>query len=129
MVAKMDDVEVVQKHLQKDIYYQREAIMAILLWTPAWSDPEPEPEPKPKPKPNSSLNGFKFFHIIYTMSDNKLVEIAFNTAMLYGLWTVYWDIANPLTVQTSDEVVHHIKDIFRPPRFDTSELGDIPGKE
>lgn len=31
MVAKMDDVEVVQKHLQKDIYYQREAIMAILL--------------------------------------------------------------------------------------------------
>jgi len=76
--------------------------MAILLWTPAWSDPElePEPEPKPKPKPNSSFNGLTFFHIIYMMSDNKLVEIAFNTAMLYGLWRVYWDIANPLTVQT-----------------------------
>lgn len=60
------------------------------------------------------------------MSDNKLVEIDFNTAMLYGLWRVYWDIA---TVQTFDEAVHHMKDIFRPPWFDTSELGDIPGKE
>lgn len=63
------------------------------------------------------------------MSDNKLVEIDFNTAMLYGLWRVYWDIANPLTVQTFDEAVHHMKDIFRPPRIDTSELGDILGKE
>lgn len=63
------------------------------------------------------------------MSDNKLVEIDFNTAMLYGLWRVYWDIVNPLTVQTFHEAVHHMKDIFRPPWFDTSELGDIPGKE
>ena len=49
--------------------------------------------------------------------------------MLYGLWRVYWDIAIPLTVQIFDEAVYHIKDIFRPPRFDTTETGDAPDKE
>ena len=65
------------------VYYQREVTMATLWRTPA---PEKEPEsqpPEPKPKPKSS-------HEIYTtMSGNKLVKIAFNALMLYGLWCFY----------------------------------------
>ena len=44
--------------------------------------------------------------------------------MLYGRSRVYWDIANPLTVQIFDEAVYHIKDILRPPRFETTKTDD-----
>ena len=74
----------------------------------------------------SMYNSSKEF---YMMSNNKLVEIVFNTAMLYSLWTVYWDIANSLTVKIFHEAVDHIKDIFQPPRFDRCERDDIPWKE
>ena len=65
------------------VYYQREVTMATLWRTPA-PEKEPESQPlEPKPKPKSS-------HEIYTtMSGNKLVKIAFNAAMLYGLWCFY----------------------------------------
>ena len=52
------------------------------------------------------------------MTENKLVKIAFNTAMLYDLWR-FPNISIPLAVQ------YHITDIFRPPRFDI-KLGKYP---
>lgn len=75
------------------------------------------------------VNGLKFFHIIETaLSDNKLVKIAFSTAMVYGLWRVYWDIAQPLTEQMFEEAFDNIKDIVITPHYDT-EPGVKPGEQ
>ena len=51
------------------VYYQREAIMANpgsqRKWG-AWDGAKAKAKAKAKTKPQSPLNGFKFFHIIYT---------------------------------------------------------------
>ena len=77
-------------------------------------------------KPQSSLYALKFFHIIHTMPDNK---VAFNTAMLYGLWRVYWNIATPSLYKFLMKRLSISKIFFRQPQFDTTEPDDAPGEE
>ena len=75
-------------------------------------------------QPQSSVNGLKFFHIIYlqpcqTRSWSKGLSHCNALRLVEG----YWDTAQPPTKQFFDEGVSPYQTYFYPPR------GDVPGKE
>ena len=90
------------------------------LWPPSGEPPHPakmlclrQKQSQSPTQPQSSVNGLKFFHIIYLQPcQTRSWSNILSALQCFTACGSYWDIAQPPTKQFFHEAFHHIKNIF-----------------